>query len=89
MRGDVIAELSVVIPVFKEGGAVEPGLRAMTAAVRAPHEILVVYDFDEDPTVPVLQRLAAEFPAIRPLRNHIGRGVLNAMRAGIAASSDE
>jgi dolichol-phosphate mannosyltransferase len=80
-------ELSIVMPVFKEGEAVEPVLRELTTSVRAAHEILVVYDFDEDPTVPVLERLAAEFPAIRPLRNDIGRGVLNAMKAGIAEAS--
>ena len=79
--------LSVVMPVFKEGDAVEPVLRALTAAIAEPHEILVVYDFDEDPTVPVIERLAAELPAIRGLRNDLGRGVLNAMKAGLAASS--
>lgn len=82
-------DLSIVMPVFKEGDAVEPVLRGLTAAVSAPHEIIVVYDFDEDPTVPVLERLAAELPAIRPLRNDIGRGVLNAMKAGIAAASGD
>ncbi len=84
-----MVDLSIVTPVFKEGEAVEPVLRAMTAGVRTPHEILVVYDFDEDPTVPVIERLAAELPTIRGLRNDIGRGVLNAMKAGIAASSGE
>ena len=79
--------LSVVMPVFKEGEAVEPVLRALAAAIAEPHEILVVYDFDEDPTVPVIERLAAELPAIRGLRNDLGRGVLNAMKAGLAASS--
>ena len=79
-------ELSVVMPVFKEGEAVEPVLRAMTAAVSAPHEILVVYDFDEDTTVPVIDRLATDVPGLRSLRNDIGRGVLNAMKAGIAAT---
>jgi dolichol-phosphate mannosyltransferase len=82
-------ELSIVMPVFKEGEAVEPVLRAMTTGVAAPHEILVVYDFDEDPTVPVIQRLAEELPTIRGLRNDLGRGVLNAMKAGIAASAGE
>jgi glycosyltransferase involved in cell wall biosynthesis len=79
--------LSVVMPVFKEGEAVEPVLRALTTGVTTPHEILVVYDFDEDPTVPVIQRLAAELPAVRGLRNDLGRGVLNAMKAGIAEAS--
>ena len=81
--------LSIVMPVFNEGEAAEPVLRAMTKAVSARHEILVVYDFDEDPTVPVIERLASELPTIRGLRNDLGRGVLNAMKAGIAASSGE
>lgn len=80
-------ELSIVVPVFKEGEAVEPILRALTAGVSTPHEIVVVYDFDEDPTVPVIERLATELPTIRGLRNDLGRGVLNAMRAGIASSA--
>ena len=79
--------LSVVMPVFKEGDAVEPVLRALTAAITVPHEILVVYDFDEDPTVPVIDRLSGELPTIHGLRNDLGRGVLNAMKAGISASS--
>lgn len=82
-------ELSIVVPVFKEGEAVVPVLRALAAGVRTTHEILVVYDFDEDPTVPVIERLHAELPAVRGLRNDLGRGVLNAMRAGIAASSGD
>ena len=74
------------MPVFKEGEAVEPVIRALTGSISSPHEILVVYDFDEDPTVPVIERLAGELPAVRGLRNDLGRGVLNAMKAGIAES---
>ncbi len=78
--------LSVVMPVFKEGEAVEPVIRALTGSISSSHEILVVYDFDEDPTVPVIERLALELPSVRGLRNDLGRGVLNAMKAGIAES---
>ncbi len=84
-----MTELSVVVPVFKEGEAVEPVLRALDAGIATPHEILVVYDFDEDPTVPVVERLHAELTSIRGLRNDLGRGVLNAMKAGIAASTGD
>jgi dolichol-phosphate mannosyltransferase len=79
-------ELSIVLPVYNEGEAVEPVLRALDAAVLTTHEILVVYDFDADTTLPVAARLATELSAVRPLRNELGRGVLNAMKAGIAAS---
>src|SRR5258706_8761132 len=80
-------ELSVVLPVFNEGEAVEPVLRAMSAAIATTHELVVVYDFDGDTTVPVVARLTAEIPGLRSLRNDLGRGVLNAMKAGIDGTS--
>ena len=80
-------ELSIVLPVYNEGDAVEPVLRALSAAVTTPHEMVVVYDFDGDSTAPVVARLAGEIPGLRGLRNDIGRGVLNAMKAGIAETS--
>jgi dolichol-phosphate mannosyltransferase len=81
------AELAIVVPVYNEGEAVEPVLRALSSAVVTPHEMVVVYDFDADTTVPVITRLAAEIPGLSGLRNDLGRGVLNAMKAGIAATS--
>ncbi len=80
-------ELSIVLPVYNEGEAVEPVLRALSSGVSTPHELVVVYDFDEDTTVPVVERLAPEIPGLRGLRNDLGRGVLNAMKAGIAGTS--
>lgn len=80
-------ELSIVLPVYNEGGAVEPVLRSLSAAVRTSHELVAVYDFDEDTTVPVVARLAGEIPGLRGMRNDLGRGVLNAMKAGIAGTA--
>jgi dolichol-phosphate mannosyltransferase len=81
------AVLSVVLPVYNEGEAVEPVLRALSAGIQTPHELVVVYDFDGDTTVPVVARLATEIPGLRGLRNELGRGVLNAMKAGIAGTT--
>lgn len=80
-------ELSIILPVYNEGEAVEPVLRGLSAGVQTPHELVVVYDFDGDTTVPVIGRLGAEIPGLRGLRNDLGRGVLNAMKAGIAGTS--
>jgi dolichol-phosphate mannosyltransferase len=80
-------ELAIVLPVYNEGEAVEPVLRALSAGVQTPHELVVVYDFDGDTTVPVIARLASQLPGLRGLRNDLGRGVLNAMKAGIAATT--
>jgi glycosyltransferase involved in cell wall biosynthesis len=74
------------MPVWNEGERIAPTLRAFAAAVRTPFELLVVHDMPEDTTVPVVERLAAEIPGLRAHLNPLGPGVLNAMKAGIAAS---
>jgi dolichol-phosphate mannosyltransferase len=78
--------LTVVMPVWNEGERVVPTIRAFAAAVHSPFELLVVYDMPEDTTVPVVGRLAAEVPGLRLHQNQLGKGVLNAMRSGIAAA---
>ena len=80
-------ELAIILPVYNEGETVDPVLRSLSAEVHTPHEIVVVYDFDEDTTVPVVERLRGELPGLRGLRNDLGRGVLNAMKAGIAGTT--
>ena len=80
-------QLSIVIPVYNEPDNIGPTLRRITDEVTTPHEILVVYDFDADTTVPVVRELQAELPSARLHLNELGRGVLNAMKAGIAAST--
>jgi dolichol-phosphate mannosyltransferase len=87
VTGPAGPELAIVLPVYNEGDAVEPVLRSLSAGVHTPHEMVVVYDFDEDTTVPVVERLRAELPGLRGLRNDLGRGVLNAMKAGIAGTT--
>jgi dolichol-phosphate mannosyltransferase len=82
-------ELSVVMPVYNEGGSIEPVLRALEKAITADHETLVVYDFDEDNTIPVVQALQSELPDVRLARNTIGRGVLNALKSGFQQARGE
>ena len=47
-------DLAIVLPVYNEGEAMEPVLRALSAGVSTAHELVVVYDFDGDTTVPVI-----------------------------------
>lgn len=79
-------ELSIVMPVYNEGAGIAWVLRDLEARVRTPHEVLVVYDFDADTTLPVLRTLRDEMPRVRPLKNDLGPGALNAMKAGMAAA---
>src|SRR6202165_4002696 len=82
-RPDEPPALSIIVPVYNEAENIAPVLRNLVAAVHAkPYEVLIVYDFDADTTVPVVQRLAPEIPQLRLQRNDLGRGVLNAIRKG-------
>jgi dolichol-phosphate mannosyltransferase len=79
--------LSVVVPVYNEGENAVPTLRGIVERSRTrPLEVLVVHDFDEDTTVPVVLRLQSEIPELRLHRNTSGRGVLNAIKSGLAAA---
>lgn len=79
--------MSVVVPVYNEGENVVPTLKGVVERTRVrPLEVLVVHDFDADTTVPVVQRLQAEIPELHLHRNTIGRGVLNAIKSGLAAA---
>ena len=84
----VTPALSVVVPVYNEGENVVPALRGVVEHTHTrPLEVLVVHDFDEDTTVPVVKRLQADMPELRLYRNTLGRGVLNAIKAGLRGSA--
>jgi glycosyltransferase involved in cell wall biosynthesis len=85
----VTLELSIVIPVYNEPKNISPTLQRIEDEVRTPHEVLVVYDFEADTTVPIVRALQARMPSVRLHRNEFGRGVLNAMRAGLAAAEGD
>lgn len=74
--------LSIVVPVYNEADNVEPTVRALHQHVPVSFEIIAVYDYDEDPTVPVLERLSGEFPTLRTVKNQVARGPSGALRTG-------
>jgi glycosyltransferase involved in cell wall biosynthesis len=84
-----VLELSVVIPVYREGEAARAVIEAVAGRLRMSHEILVVHDEPSDPTVPVVLDLARRHPALRPLLNPLGRGPALALRAAFAAARGE
>jgi dolichol-phosphate mannosyltransferase len=81
--------IDFVMPVYNEGSQIGRALEEIYAQVPLPKRVLVVYDFDEDNTVPVVRELAPRYPGVELVKNTIGRGVLNAVRSGIAATSAE
>ena len=76
-------ELSLVIPVYNEGANFPALWSAVTAQIRSRFRAFVVYDFDEDNTVPVLRQIiSAGETRLVPVKNNVGRGVIGAIRTG-------
>lgn len=82
-------QLSMIMPVWNEGMNIEIMLKILNAVVEVPHEYLIVYDFPEDNTIPVVKRLQKDFSHLQLVHNTLGKGVVNAFRAGIEASQGE
>ena len=83
-----IAEaLSIVVPVHYEGEAVVRLHRALAEAEVGYRELIFVWDLEEDPTVGFIMELRAGDPRVVSCRNTMGRGVLGALKTGVAAST--
>jgi glycosyltransferase involved in cell wall biosynthesis len=82
-------KLSVLMPVRNEGMSLKIIVRILMAIIDVPSEILIVYDFPEDNSVPVIAAMRSVYPNVRGVHNTLGRGVINAIRTGVQAASGE
>ncbi len=78
--------LAILIPVLNEGVNLRIMLKILRATVDVPHEVLVVCDSQDDDSIPVVEAMRSEYPNARVVLNTLGRGVINAVRAGVAAA---
>jgi glycosyltransferase involved in cell wall biosynthesis len=83
-------ELTIVIPVYNEAGNIKTAIDRIEEQVVLPHEISIVYDRDEDTTVPVVQEIKNNYQnAINLVKNKYGWGVLNAIKTGMEEAKTE
>lgn len=77
--------LSLVVPVFHEQENITRALELLAREVHVDHEVVIIYDDDSDPTVPIARECAARDARVRVVKNvhGAGRGLLNAIRTGI------
>ncbi len=80
--------LTIAIPVFNEAGSIAQELRGLASKVRSPFSASLVYDFEEDDTLPVAKSLQQELGIdLRFVRNSYRRGVLGAIKTGLETAS--
>ena len=83
--------LAIVVPVYEEGENIEKAIRLLEASVSTPHQVVIVYDHEDDNTLPVVKRLMVEFPSVALMRNCCGdgSGVVNAIKTGFYATQSD
>ncbi len=74
--------ISIIVPVYNEGSNIALFIQALERAIKIKHEIIIVYDFDQDDTVPVAKKLQYKFSNIRLIKNNLGRSLINACKVG-------
>jgi len=79
-------ELTIVMPVRNEGLNLRIMLKILSAVVDVSHEVLVVVDQQDDASVPVVEAISPTYARLAVVHNTHGRGILNALRAGVGAA---
>lgn len=75
--------LSIVCPVYNEAENIENLFNEIHLKIKTPCEIIVIYDMDDDTTIPVIKRISNKYKSnIRLIKNSYGSGVLNAIKTG-------
>lgn len=75
--------LTLILPVYNEGEAVIPVIATLFLTVRYPFKLFVVYDSEDDKTIPTIKKLQKIFKEIHLVRNESKSGVLNALKTGL------
>ena len=84
-----MSHLSIIIPVYNEGANFQKLWNEISRLIKAPFSAYVVYDFDEDDTVPVVKQIiAAGESRLRAVKNQRGRGVVPAIMTGFDVVPD-
>jgi dolichol-phosphate mannosyltransferase len=74
--------LGIVIPVYNEKDNIRNTLRTIEEKIKTEHSIFIIYDFEEDNTLPIIRELIQDGKELRLIRNTEG-GVVNAIRLGL------
>lgn len=82
--------LSIVIPVRDEAGNIPQLFDALARYIKSDAEVLVVYDADDDPTIAEALKQKSRLPwNLRLVKNELGSGPANALRAGFESAAGD
>jgi dolichol-phosphate mannosyltransferase len=74
--------LHIITPVYNEAENFPALYKAVKKNIKTPHKLIVVYDFDNDTTVPIVKKFAQTDKTIILHKNILGKSVLKALISG-------
>lgn len=74
--------ISIIVPVYNEGANIAKFIYNLETSVNIKHEVLIIYDFNKDDTIPVVKMLKYKFKNIKLIKNIFGSGLINACKTG-------
>ena len=84
-----MTNLNIIIPVFNEAENIKKAVEQIREECNCPHIITIVYDMDEDTTVPVVRQMQQNIENLFLKKNNYGRGVLNAIKTGLEETASK
>ena len=81
-------ELDIVIPVFNENETIVKTIENISSSVKCNYRILICYDYEEDPTLKIIQENFPKNPKIIFVKN-FSKGFNNALVSGFKNSEAE
>ena len=79
--------LTILLPVRNDGINLRVMLKMLRGMVEVPYEVLVVHDSPDDDGIPVVETARRSDGNVHAVHNTLGRGVVNAIRAGVARAT--
>lgn len=80
--------LGIIIPVYNEGKNIGNTLSVIGERVKTPHRIYIIYDFDEDDTLPVAGEFLEKGVMLELVKNPV-RGVVSAIKTGLKKARED
>ena len=76
--------LSLIVPVYNEKDSISLLLKNISNSIKTPISVEIVYDKEDDNTLPVVKDIKNKFDfPINVIKNIYGNGALNAIKTGL------
>ncbi len=79
--------LTIILPIHYEQDNIAQTLSLLKQNLAIPHEILLIYDDPNDPTIPIVKNIQKTYASIELFKNTFKSGIYGAIQTGLNKST--